>query len=69
MTLCPPCDAETKAWLCAPPLRSERREFSLADKTSGLRQLNRDRYRDRVNAQLRLIRDHCRRHHRKEGPS
>lgn len=69
MTLCPPCDAEAKTWLSAPPLHSERREFSLAGKTPDLCQLNHDRYRNRVSAQLRPIRDHCRRHHQKETPS
>lgn len=67
MTLCPSCDAEVKAWLSAPPLPQERRVYSRADKTSDLLQLNHDRYVSRVRAQLRLIRDHCRRHH-KETP-
>lgn len=63
MRLCPPCDAEEKAWQSAPVLPSERRIYSCADKAEDLLQLNHDRYRDRIWAQGRLIRDHCRRHH------
>lgn len=66
MTLCPSCDAEYVAWLSAPVLPSERRIFSRSDKTEDLLRLNHDRYRSRVNAQLRLIRDQCHRSHQKE---
>jgi hypothetical protein len=61
--LCPACSDEYLAWLTAPPIHEEQRAHSLADKPREMLTLNHDRYRKRINRQLQLIVDACKRDH------
>ena len=62
MTLCPSCTREYHNWLTAGYLPGERTEYTLTDKRSDLTQINHDRWKHRIQTQLRLIRDHCAKH-------
>ena len=56
------CDrhrAEYQAWLTAPYLHAERTEYTVTDKRADLTELNHERWKRRIQSQLRLITEAC----------
>lgn len=59
MTLCAEHQAERNEWLTAGYLPGERTEYTLTDKSEDLTRLNHERWKRRIQTQLRLITQHC----------
>ena len=63
--LCASCADEYAAWLHYRPRYQA--QFTLTDKASDMSAINHERWRDTVNAQHRLIINHCEEMHRAES--
>lgn len=56
------CDkhrAEYQAWLTAPYLDGERTEYTVTDNREDLTKLNHERWKRRIQTQLRLVAEAC----------